>query len=786
MKKHTLRAAASVLTAALLMTTLTGCAGGGSNNDGGGNNNSNGGNSKNGTLAVSLDHSYASEKIALDGLQYVQGAITFGDKLLVVGADTSYNDLLYLYNPADGSAKNVEFAYPKTLGENAEAYPSSLFMDSDGNLNILFSASSWGVGEDGEDQYEDLGMTIETYDKDFNVLSTTTVDKETLGLDYIDTISADQKGNYYIASWDDASGGQIIGIYDKDFKKTGQISSSIQYVQGMFPSKNGDTYISYYTQDGESKFGKLDPAAGSVTEITVAGMPRWFNEGFASNDENYDFYLYDSNSLYGVNAAKGVCEEVVNWLNSDFLGNQVGEISQMPDGRFVLSSMNYGRSGPGTSEVWVLTPRDPDAFKDTTVISMAGLSLPDELGQAVLNFNRTHDKERIAMVNYEQYNTEEDANAALTKFKNDMTSGIVADIIVTAGLPYESFANKGLFEDLRPYMGNITEQDYFTSFFDSMAYGDKLYNIGFSFDVTTVEGKTSLVGDKQGLTTSEYLDFIKGLPAGMTAFGEQMTKSSALYTLCLNNISAFTDVRNATCNFNTPEFISLLEFCNTFPNDEDDPTSGMSDAEMQEYWEGQETQFLNDKAALNRTYISSLRDSYQERITQFGDVDVTRIGYPVAEGADGNGGCFSAYNTLAMSANSEHKDIVWSFIESMLSDDYQNNLEWSLPVKRSAFKKMAEEAMKPLTYTDENGKEVEQDNVIYRGDEEIKIPNMPQSYADEVEAYIDGIRVRNYYDDQIYNILTEESSMYFSGDQTAEKAAEMIQSRASLYLSEQG
>ena len=141
MKKHTLRAAASVLTAALLMTTLTGCAGGGSNNDGGGSNNSNGGNPKNGTLAVSLDHSYASDKIAIDGLQYVQGAITFGDKLLVVGADTSYNDLLYLYNPADGSAKNVEFAYPKTLGENAEAYPSSLFMDSDGNLNILFSAS---------------------------------------------------------------------------------------------------------------------------------------------------------------------------------------------------------------------------------------------------------------------------------------------------------------------------------------------------------------------------------------------------------------------------------------------------------------------------------------------------------------------------------------------------------------------------------------------------------------------------------------------------------------------
>jgi len=37
----------------------------------------------------------------------------------------------------------------------------------------------------------------------------------------------------------------------------------------------------------------------------------------------------------------------------------------------------------------------------------------------------------------------------------------------------------------------------------------------------------------------------------------------------------------------------------------------------------------------------------------------------------------------------------------------------------------------------------------------------------------------------IYNILKEETKAYFAGEKTAQAAAEMIQSRASILLSEQ-
>lgn len=777
MNRNTQRAAAAIVAAALMTTAFTGCSKSGL----GGNSQQNGG------LEISLEHSYAGEELKIEGMAETYSTYELGDRLLVNGTDEQYNEMMVLYDPKDGSSKPVEFAYPKTLDENSQAYPSNYFVDNESHLNVIFNGYSWEVGENGEEEYKDLGMTLEVYDADLNVLETRSL-SEGDGQTYINSLTVNPAGGFFGTTWDDATGSQLVKMYDKDFKETGEVQGNFQYVRGIYATSKGDTYIGYDDNEGNTIFGRLD-GAGTITPVEIQGMPQWYNNCFVSHDDAYDLYLYDADAVYGISFQKGTCEEVINWLNSDFMGNYISNVLQLGDGRFMVSNYSMGRTATRSS-IWLLSPRDPDAFKDVELISMAGIGLPDELGQAVLNFNRTHDNARIAMVNYNKYNTDEDYEAGLKKMQTDMTSGIVADLIVTNGIPYESMANKGLFEDLTPYMTDYTDADYFTSFFKSMAYGDKLYNIGFSFDVNTVEGKNSVVGGKTGLTPSEYLDLLNGLPSGMESFMD-MTKQNALYTLALNNISAYVDVKNGTCSFNSPEFIKLLEFCNTFPEEIADDgiatmTMGASVTidEDEEYWRERDYAYINDKTALCQTYISNLRDAYRQRMSYFDDAEVTRIGYPKS-GENGNGGCFAAYNTLAMSANSKNKELCWEFMQSMLSDEYQESLEWSLPVSRKAFAKLAEEATKPETYIDENGKEVEQPFYIWRGNEDIEIPQMPMSFADELEAYIDGITVYSYYDTQIYNIVDEETGMYFSGDQTAEKAAEMIQSRVTLYLSEQ-
>ena len=65
------------------------------------------------------------------------------------------------------------------------------------------------------------------------------------------------------------------------------------------------------------------------------------------------------------------------------------------------------------------------------------------------------------------------------------------------------------------------------------------------------------------------------------------------------------------------------------------------------------------------------------------------------------------------------------------------------------------------------------------------MPLPTQEDIDKIKSYIENVKETNYYDEQIYNIIDEEAQKFFAGDQTAQAAADMIQSRASLYLSEQ-
>ena len=509
----------------------------------------------------------------------------------------------------------------------------------------------------------------------------------------------------------------------------------------------------------------------------------WFNQCFASTDDNYDIYISDSTAIYGINLANGKAEEVVNWINSDFIGNYVNNVCQLSDGKFMISSSdaNYTHS-----EMWKLSPRDPSELENVKMLSLSTFYPNDNILQAVNNFNRSNNEYRIAIYDYSKFmdNDGENYEEILKKFKDDMTSGIVADIICTDSIPYESLVSKGIFADLTDRVNALDSSKYFMNAFDTLKYGDKLYRMGFAFNVHTLEAKTELVGEKQGKTISEYLDMIQNLPEGMNAFSSDMTKNYALYQLAASNLNAFVDVTNHTCSFNSPEFVRLLEFCNTYPDEANQDMDGRTDEEWEKYWADEAYQYINNKTLLHDAYLADIRNAYQERMQYFGDTPVTYVGFPTSN-ENSNGGVISFNGTVAISSNTAYPDQCWQFLESMLSEDYQESLSWSIPVSRQAFDKMAQEAMKPQTYKDENGETVKMPLTVYRGNEEIKCPDMPQSFVDGIKSYIENINTGEYFDDTIFNIGTEEAGMYFSGDQTAQAAADMIQSRVSIYLSEQ-
>ncbi len=778
---------AAFLTAMLLFASAVGCT-----KETADNKNSSGDNSgkKSGktssALNVSLDHSYSSEKITIDGAENVRfNTMTeFGDNILFSGYTADKGEtVMYLYHTNDGSSQPVQLNYPSTLEENTDYYIVSSFVDAEQHPVFLYCAYSWNE-EDEENPYSDLGYTMETYDADLNLIETKDM-SEVLSSEEnsFQRILIDGQGNIFTIVVDTMTGSEKLLIYDKDFHQKGEVTGDFQYIENMFLGKDGKLIVNYQDIDWKGCYGTVDPETGTLNKIEIKDAPQWFNVSFAGKS-GYDIYLCNATAAYGVNLETGTCEEAINWINSDFMGDSVGNVLQLNDGRFIMISNDYSHDEL-TSEIWILKERDPEELKNVQLITLATLYISSDLSKAINEFNRTNSEYRIGVMNYDQFNTEEDYEAGQTKFENDMTSGIMADIINLSGLPYESYANKGLFMDLSEKISELNPDEYFMNFFDSLRYGDKLYRMGFSFYIQTLEAKTKHVDGKSGLSLSEFTDLMKNLPGDMKAF-EEMSKDSALSQLCTSNLNSFIDVSTGTCHFDSPEFVELLELCNTYPKSEDIDMdrNDWTDEQWNQYWMDQNYQYLNDKVLFRPVYISDVKNMLMERATYFDKEDVTLVGYPTAS-ENSNGGRINPNFTIAIASNSAYQSQAWDFCKSLLTEEAQEELSWSLPVRREAFDKIAEKAIKPDTYIDEEGNEVEVPYTFYRGEEEITVPTPTQEDVDKIKAYLESVTESSYYNEQVYNIVYEEASKYFAGDQTSQAAADMIQSRASLYLSEQ-
>ncbi|MCR4644863.1 MAG: hypothetical protein K5695_05575 [Oscillospiraceae bacterium] len=757
------RTAAAALTAVLVMNALTGCGMGQSKKKGG--------------LDVSLDHSYSATPLGFEKNESTSTESLLGDNLLVSTYDDKFTSHYVLYNVTDGSTKEVDLGELGQGKDGVTNYVSSVISKGDGGVTFLIS-SYREVEEEEEYSFENLGMRAEVFDAAMNhtgtkQLSSGDDDEMSYG-----EIMAGPNETYYTLKWDDA-GNPTLTVLDADFKEVGAVSGDYTYVENVMLMKDGAVYVSYQDKEYNSCFGRLDPQTNQISKMEIADMPSWCYGITNSNDPKYALYMRTTDGLFGVNVEQNKCEEVINWVNSDFVGSNLDDVYQLSDGTFLVSEYGMGEGDYGN--IWKLSPRDPAELKNVKMISLATLDLTENLARSVNKFNRSQSEYRIAIANYGKYNTEEDYEGGLKQLQNDMIAGIVADLIVADSLPYESFCNKGLFADLSDRVAGLSSDEYFTNFFDSMRYGDKLYRMGFSYSVRTMIAKQSKV-NKQGMSTADFTDIISNLPKDTKAMDE-MNRAYASYMLLYSNSDAFIDREHATCSFNSPEFVKLLEIVKECPEDDEDHV--MTEEENQKYWDEKTVQYINDKVIFYPTWINDLYQSYEEQFQYFDKAPVTYCGYPtLKEGS--NGSSFQPDFTLAVSANSQYQDKCWEFLSSMLTDEYQDNLSWALPVKKSSFDKQAEAAMKPATYYDyELGKEAEYERTIYRGEQEVKIPDMPKSYIEDVKKLISGINETTYYDQKVSTIIEEESQKFFAGDQSAQQAADMIQSSVSLYLSEQ-
>ena len=350
------------------------------------------------------------------------------------------------------------------------------------------------------------------------------------------------------------------------------------------------------------------------------------------------------------------------------------------------------------------------------------------------------------------------------------------DILLTSGLPVENYVSKGLLADV----GKLIEKDeelsqveFVQNVLDAYSVDGKLYYVIPNFRVSTVIGKTSIVGDRTSWTMADMKELMSTLPEGTNMLGE-MTRDSFMYTMMDFCGADFIDVSTGKCEFDSQNFLDMMEFAKELPEELSEDYFG------EDYWRNYESQYRDNRTILRNLYIGRLRDVNSTINGSFGE-PVSYIGFPTESGM---GSYVQAEDSYAISARSANIDGAWDFLRFYLTDEYQKELNWGMPIQMKYFMEAAQEATQRPYYLDENGNKEEYDDYFYMDGEEIKLDPMSQEQVDELVNFIFSINKCYYGNSDITTIINEEMPSFFSGQKSAQEVAKIIQSRAQLFVNE--
>ncbi len=511
----------------------------------------------------------------------------------------------------------------------------------------------------------------------------------------------------------------------------------------------------------------VDTAAMQLGEAT-ASLP---TDAYSARPSGggYDFCYNKGESFYGYKLADGSEEKLVTWINCDVNSNNLTSPYITEEGNIVCLSSEYSNTGDGATTYFITLTKTPyDQVPQKTTLTLACVYLGYDIKNQILDFNRKSSDYRIEVRDYSEFNTEDDYSAGYTKLITEIGSGAVPDIMVTDGLPIETFGAKGLLADLWPFIDADEElggrAGVMEPVFNALSQDGKLYEITSSFYITTIAGPASIVGTEPGWTYEEMYAALDQMPEGCELFSLGTTRSDVFSSICMLNLSRFVDWTTGECSFDSDDFISLMEFANRFPE--------TFDWEHHE-WTNEDSDAYRIKEGRQLLVTLSLSDPYSYNYySEMFNGDMALKGFP---DVPGSGAVFNMNGTgLAIASTCKNQDAAWSFVRTLLTREYQENYTYGFCTNRE----LCEENIQSMvgesyySYDQVTGEEKE---IIFT-----------QENADLITDLINNTSmVADYNTSQINDIINEEVAYYFSGEKTAQDVAATIQNRVSIYVNEQ-
>jgi len=358
---------------------------------------------------------------------------------------------------------------------------------------------------------------------------------------------------------------------------------------------------------------------------------------------------------------------------------------------------------------------------------------------------------------------------------------------------YELLKQKGAFVDLYEFMENDPEVN--TSalnqhILELNEIDGKLYSIPQFYDVHTVISKSEYGGTKQNWSIDEFIEHWNSMPAGSTIEGSNCAEYIFM-ELLRENLPAFVDEKNAKVSFDSYDFRKMIEFCKRFPSNNGQKADYDYTAPMltDNYW---------IRSVSDAIYTEMNYQTYEQKQYRLREGGYTLVGYPTS---DGKGAYLStSYPGWSISAGSsdEKQEAAWKFIRQFYTEEYQTEncvmkneyiddkgtkkfyyqIDTGFCINNDARKKIAENIVSGMYDSDEP---------VYAQGHEITGGKLKLDEEDcqFIENYVNSIeRWDTRVDRELWWIVNDEVMTCLGGGQSVDTTIDMIQNRASLWVSE--
>ncbi len=471
---------------------------------------------------------------------------------------------------------------------------------------------------------------------------------------------------------------------------------------------------------------------------------------------DYEIAVVFFDGMYGLKENKWV--KLSDFMDNTFSAYNITNLVMTSDNNFIVSVYDGEKS-----TLKRLTQRTSEEATNQEIIKIAAIQGGLLSDYYLKEYNSSQSKYKVEIANYNDENIED----CIRNLKMDIISGNGPDIIpFDVRMPIDSFgSDSGVFIDLYSLLDDdpdLKRTDFVDGFLKGLETDGKLLMISPSFSISTIECKNKYLENLTDWDYNKMMEICNDNIDNISISAKAKYESHTEAFLDLIKYYPYINYSQTNCNFNNSTFINLMKYFKDNEIGIKNPTGWDSSMIIDS--------FKSDAIMLNVTQEQNFLSLYNMNRERFNE-EATVIGYPTAEGSVSY---VEIETGFAILSNSDVKEGAWDFIKSeFLSDKYYSGTEGSYIFP--AIDKQIDNQLSTLNTNLAKWKS-EGDNCEPMTEEQMA------EYASWVRENAANVVKR---DSSVEVILREELNSYFNNECSAEDAAERIQSRVTLYLSEQ-